>query len=272
MPELPEVETVKRGITPYLQGNTIQNIHIYQTKLRWPIPSNLENYLIGQPIQTISRRGKYLLLQFPAGHLLIHLGMSGVLRIVDPDTKLTKHDHIDFQLNTNLILRYNDVRRFGTILWTDKPVQEHQLIKHLGPEPLSQYFNENAFYALSRNRNTPIKTFIMNSRNVVGVGNIYANEALFLAGIRPDKLTGTLTKAEMTKLVEAIKTVIKQAIEAGGTTLKDFRHADGKPGYFRNNLKVYGRGGQPCLNCHTLLVETKLGQRQTVFCPNCQTG
>ncbi|MDG2090178.1 MAG: bifunctional DNA-formamidopyrimidine glycosylase/DNA-(apurinic or apyrimidinic site) lyase [Gammaproteobacteria bacterium] len=270
MPELPEVETTCRGIQAHIEGKTVVDVIIRQPKLRWPVSPELKNLLPGQRIRKVSRRGKYILLESDAGYALIHLGMSGSLRIVKTAEALKKHDHVDIVLKNGDILRYHDPRRFGCMLWAGSEPYKHVLLEKLGPEPLTDDFNAEHLFALSRKRSSAIKTFIMDSHNVVGVGNIYANEALFSAGIRPKRQAGKVSKSAYIKLVAAIKAILAEAIEQGGTTLRDFVGGDGKPGYFKQSLSVYGRGGEACINCKTLLKEIRLGQRSTVYCPVCQ--
>lgn len=270
MPELPEVETVKRGIIDHVQHKIVRNVIIRCHQLRWPVPDNLPALITDKRVENLSRRGKYLLFHFAHGSMILHLGMSGVLRLLDDATPLKKHDHIDFHFNNDVMLRYNDTRRFGAVLWTEEPTEQHALLSKLGPEPLSDAFSAEYLFNLTRKRTMPIKSLIMNSHCVVGVGNIYANESLFSAGIHPAKPADQLNLSACEQLTHTIKTIISQAIEAGGTTLKDFRQSDGKPGYFSQSLQVYGRGGQPCQVCDTVLSSSKLGQRQTVFCLGCQ--
>jgi len=271
MPELPEVETTRRGLTPHLAKQTIQTLIARQTRLRWPIPTHLKNALPGQIITQIDRRGKYLLLTCTRGTLIIHLGMSGSLRILLKTTPATKHDHVDIILRNGTCLRFNDPRRFGCILWTTDDVNKHDLLKNLGPEPLSRTFTGDYLYNISRGRRTPIKTFIMDGQIVVGVGNIYANEALFKAGIHPKKAVGKITLDDYKKLANAIKKILTTAIKQGGTTLRNFTDSNGKPGYFKQLLRVYGRGKLPCYICQTQLKEIRLGQRSTVYCTKCQS-
>lgn len=275
MPELPEVETTRRGITPHIEGRVLRQVDVRDGRLRWPVPEGLDELLEGRKLQAVERRGKYLLMRFSTGHLLLHLGMSGSLRIVDghtPDAEqIGKHDHVDLVFSGGVILRYTDPRRFGSLLWTDKPVAEHDLIQHLGPEPLEEDFTSNYLYQRSRKKKQAIKTFIMDSQVVVGVGNIYANEALFRSGIRPTRAAGSVSRAKYERLVADIKTVLAQAIAQGGTTLKDFVGGDGKPGYFKQELLAYGRGGEPCVECGKPMKEIKLGQRATVYCTRCQS-
>jgi formamidopyrimidine-DNA glycosylase len=270
MPELPEVETTCRGIAPHIEGQIIKQVIIRQLQLRWPVPETLNQVLTGLSIQSVSRRAKYLLFSTASGTMLLHLGMSGSLRIMSPGQTVGKHDHIDFVFNNETILRFNDPRRFGAVLWTTEPAAEHQLLKNLGPEPLLPGFNGELLYSLSRNRKIPVKSFIMNSHIVVGVGNIYANEALFMAGIQPTRQAGKISLARYQKLAECIRVVLQQAIQQGGTTLRDFVNEAGMPGYFQQQLRVYGRAGLPCVECSQPLTEIRIANRSTVFCRNCQ--
>ena len=270
MPELPEVETSRRGIDPYLCGRRVIETRVRQTQLRWPIPSQIITDLVGQTFRRTDRRGKYMLLYTDTGCVIVHLGMSGSVRIVDDRQPPRKHDHVDLVLDDGVIVRYHDPRRFGCILWAKFPVEEHELLRDLGPEPLSEDFGPDYLYQRSRGRKTPVKSFIMDSHVVVGVGNIYANEALFMAGIRPDASARSISRARYQKLTAFIRTVIANAIEVGGTTLRDFVGGDGKPGYFQQSLLVYGRAGEPCKVCGTALREIRQSQRSSVFCPSCQ--
>jgi formamidopyrimidine-DNA glycosylase len=271
MPELPEVETTGRGIAPWVEGQRVTAVVVRHAGLRWPVPATLASSLKGQVIQRVTRRGKYLLLQTPTGHILVHLGMSGSLRIVEPGAEVKKHDHVDIALANGKVLRFHDPRRFGCILWLEGDPLQHPLLAGLGPEPLADEFNADLLFALSRKRTAPVKQFIMDSHIVVGVGNIYANEALFMAGILPTRKAGSISKARYAKLVAAIKQVLAKAIQSGGTTLRDFVGGDGKPGYFKQQLHVYGRGGEACTQCQTRLIEIRQGQRTTVYCSRCQT-
>ena len=270
MPELPEVETTRRGIAPHIEGQNITQVIVRQPKLRWPVPETLAQTLPGLSIQSVSRRAKYLLFSTASGTVLLHLGMSGNLRIMSANQAAGKHDHIDFVFANGTILRFNDPRRFGAVLWTTEPPSEHQLLKDLGPEPLLADFNGELLYSLSRNRKTAVKLFIMDSHIVVGVGNIYANEALFMAGIRPTRQAGKISLARYQKLAECIRVVLQQAIQQGGTTLRDFVNEAGKPGYFQQQLRVYGRAGLACVGCNQLLTEIRIANRSTVFCGHCQ--
>ncbi|MDD2723272.1 MAG: bifunctional DNA-formamidopyrimidine glycosylase/DNA-(apurinic or apyrimidinic site) lyase [Methylovulum sp.] len=270
MPELPEVETTCRGIAPHIQGQTITQVQVRDARLRWPVPDNLSVILTGLTVESVTRRGKYLLLNTRAGTLLVHLGMSGSLRIVTSAQNSGKHDHIDLVFGDACVLRFNDPRRFGAMLWTDKPTEEHPLLKSLGPEPLLADFTGELLHHKSRQRKVPVKSFIMDSHIVVGVGNIYANEALFMAGILPTRRAGAIALSRYEKLAGCIRRVLQDAIGQGGTTLRNFVNEDGKPGYFKQQLRVYGRVGLPCVACGQTLVEVRLGNRTTVFCRNCQ--
>ncbi len=270
MPELPEVETTCRGISPYIKKQNIVDVVIRQPKLRWPIRDDLPQLLKGRELLDVSRRAKYLLLTFPNGTLIGHLGMSGSMRILPSDTPAEKHDHVDIVFANNKLLRLTDPRRFGAIIWTEENPETHKLLADLGPEPLSETFTGKRLYLRSRNRKQAVKTFIMDNHNVVGVGNIYANEALFMAGIRPDIPCGKISQKRYNQLAEAIKQVLARAIEVGGTTLKDFVGGDGKPGYFAIELSMYGRTGEFCQKCGTPIREIKLNNRASCYCPKCQ--
>lgn len=269
MPELPEVETTRRGIAPHLINRRVTGVEIRQPRLRWPIPDALPELILHQPLLDIQRRGKYLLLQFAPGTGLIHLGMSGSLRIVSKGVAPGPHDHFDLQFG-EVILRYCDPRRFGCLLWVEGNVAEHVLIHHLGPEPLTDAFTADYLYQRSRKRTQAVKQFLMDSKIVVGVGNIYANEALFMAGIKPIRKAGTLTRKHCEALVRDIKFVLQRSIDQGGTTLRDFVGGDGKPGYFKQELLVYGRGGEACTLCSKPLKEVRMNDRTTVYCVTCQ--
>jgi formamidopyrimidine-DNA glycosylase len=271
MPELPEVETTRRGVLPHARGATVVSVEVRDKRLRWPVSRELTTVLPGAIIEDIQRRGKYLLFRTDAGTLLVHLGMSGSLRVVKATEGPRRHDHVDILLSSGLVLRYNDPRRFGCMLWTLADPAEHELLCHLGPEPLLEAFTGDYLYRRSRGRRIAVKAFIMNSRVVVGVGNIYANEALYSAGIHPSRAAGRISLARYEELVGRIRSVLTAAIEQGGTTLRDFVGGDGKPGYFSQQLNVYGRGGEACHGCGELLRESRLGNRSTVYCVNCQT-
>lgn len=269
MPELPEVETSRAGIKPHLDGQTIVRLVVRQPRLRWDIPAELAELLAGKVIRSVERRGKYILIAVEGGAALLHLGMSGSVRILPVGTAAGKHDHVDLELASGAMLRLTDPRRFGALLW--QPEGElHALLASLGPEPLSDAFNAEYLQGCCRGRKTAIKTLIMNSHVVVGVGNIYANEALFMAGIDPRRSAGRISAERLERLTACIKQVLASAIKQGGTTLRDFVGGDGKPGYFKQELHVYGRAGEPCVSCGNILKEVRLGQRSTVFCPICQ--
>ena len=270
MPELPEVETTRRGIAPHLVGHTIDQVIIRNHALRQPIPDNLATTLTGQHFTSVNRRGKYLLLATATGTLIVHLGMSGHLRIVDDHDAVKKHDHLDIILNNRTRLRYHDPRRFGLILWSEQPVEHHPLLAKLGPEPLLNGFNGEWLYQQGEHRRTAIKTLIMSNPVVVGVGNIYANESLFLAGIRPTRGANRIARHRYQRLADAIRQILTEAIRQGGTTLRDFVNAAGKPGYFSQQLNVYGREKEPCTRCSTPIRQIRLGQRSTYYCPHCQ--
>lgn len=270
MPELPEVETTRLGISPHVTGQIITDVIIRNKKLRWPITATLKKDLLNQSFQTIDRRGKYLLCYTNHGCMIIHLGMSGSLCIVDKQNKPKKHDHVDILFASRKILRFHDPRRFGSILWTRKDPLQHKLIKHLGPEPLSKDFNGGLLHQRSKKRTQAVKNFIMDSHNVVGVGNIYASESLFMAGINPKRKAGNVSLERYERLTEAIQIILKQSIKQGGTTLRDFVNGDGNPGYFQQQLNVYARTGLPCKYCESIIKEIKLGQRSSFYCPTCQ--
>ena len=270
MPELPEVETTLRGIESHIINKTITSVVVRNPSLRWPVPvKKIKKELENKKIDRIYRRGKYLLLESHGQYLIIHLGMSGSLRITDTN-ELKKHDHIDISFKDGTILRYCDPRRFGCFLWTDNP-EEHFLLKNLGPEPLSNSFNGDHLFKLSRKRKVPVKNFIMDSKIVVGVGNIYASEALYASGINPYSQSGKVTKKKYEELAIEIIKVLRQSIELGGTTLRDFVSGDSSPGYFKQSLKVYGREGEECFKCGTLIKSRRIGQRASAYCPKCQT-
>ncbi len=270
MPELPEVETTLRGISAHVLNSPITRVTIRNPRLRWPVPDDLPAQLIQYHITEIQRRAKYLLLSSEKGTLIIHLGMSGSLRITSPQSPYDKHDHVEFCFANGKALRLKDPRRFGAVLWTAEPVAEHVLLSHLGPEPLSDDFNAETLYQLSRNKTVAVKQFIMNSKVVVGIGNIYANEALFASGIHPRRAAGKISKQRYERLCSESKRILTEAIAQGGTTLKDFVGGTGKPGYFKQQLLVYGRGGDVCVQCQKALKEIRLGNRSTVYCGHCQ--
>ena len=269
MPELPEVETTRRGLAPHLEGRRITAVTLRRPDLRWPIPAEVAERLPGQRIDAVERRAKYLLTHTAAGSALWHLGMSGVMRVLPASAPLGAHDHVDVGLDDGRVLRFTDPRRFGSLLW--QPVGAvHGLLAGLGPEPLSEAFSGATLFAASRGKKAAVKVFLMDQAVVVGVGNIYAAEALFEAGIRPTTPAGRVTAERYARLAAAVKRILAYAIERGGTTLRDFLNPDGLPGYFEQELFVYGREGEACKVCGTALKSLRLGQRATVWCPRCQ--
>ena len=269
MPELPEVETSRRGIAPWMIDQRVERVTVRDRRLRWPVPEGLEGRLSGQTIRALRRRAKYLIFDTDGGSAIMHLGMSGSLRIVEPDEPAGKHDHVDISLANGKALRFRDPRRFGSLLWADDPA-EHPLLCGLGPEPLGDEFDGDWLWRASRGRRIAVKPFIMNAGIVVGVGNIYASEALFGAGIHPKRSAGRVARQRYARLADAIRSVLERAIRAGGTTLRDFHGGDGEPGYFRQKLDVYDRDGEPCRNCGEAIRSVVLGQRSTYYCKNCQ--
>lgn len=269
MPELPEVETTRRGIAPHILGRRLHRLTVRQPKLRWPVPADLSSRLQGQTVQSVERRAKYLLLGMSGGTLLIHLGMSGSLRILTEACAPGPHDHFDIDFG-DCCLRFRDPRRFGALLWTTAPAARHPLLAHLGPEPLSDDFNGQYLYSHSQGRRAAVKIFIMDGKVVVGVGNIYASEALFLSGIHPCRPCGRVSLARYQRLASNIKQVLQSAIEQGGTTLRDFHNQAGNPGYFAQRLRVYGKSGDPCPNCGSSIRQRRIGQRSSYFCIKCQ--
>jgi formamidopyrimidine-DNA glycosylase len=269
MPELPEVETVRRGISPALLGKRLLGARVREHRLRWPVDADLDERLRGRHVLEVTRRGKYLLIRLDRGALILHLGMSGSLRFVPEGTPAAKHDHVDIVVEDGVLLRLRDPRRFGALLFTDDP-ESHALIRNLGVEPLEPDFDGALLYALTRDRSSAIKPLIMNATLVVGVGNIYANEALYHASIHPDTAAGRLSRKRCDALAEAIKITLRRAVEKGGSTLRDFVDSRGKPGYFQQTYVVYGRTGEPCRACGTPIKEIRHGNRATFFCPKCQ--
>ncbi|HEY3859156.1 MAG TPA: bifunctional DNA-formamidopyrimidine glycosylase/DNA-(apurinic or apyrimidinic site) lyase [Gammaproteobacteria bacterium] len=270
MPELPEVETARRGIAPYLEGHRVAAVIVRDPRLRWPIPPALMKELPRQRIESVTRRGKYLLLKTKAGTAILHLGMSGSLRILPSDTPPQKHDHVDIVMDSGKALRLRDPRRFGSLLWMKGDPANHALLKKLGPEPLSDDLDGEYLFEKSRGRKVAVKQFIMDSHMVVGVGNIYASESLFLAAIRPQRAAGRVNAKEYATLARGIKKVLAASIKVGGTTLRDFAREDGEPGYFSQRLRVYGRDGQGCYRCDGTITAKATGQRMTYWCPDCQ--
>jgi len=269
MPELPEVETVRRGLAPHLLGRRFSGAVIRESRLRWPVPPDLAGKLSGRRIEALDRRGKYLILTLDSGNLIVHLGMSGSLRLVGRDTPPRRHDHVDLILDDGLTLRYHDPRRFGAVIWSVDPLRE-PLLAGLGMEPLEAGFDGDWLYSATRHLRTPIKSWLMDAHRVVGVGNIYANEALFHAGIHPLTQAGKLSRPRCRRLAEAVRDTLQRAIDAGGSTLRDFVDGHGQPGYFQQTLFVYGRAGEPCRVCGSPVRSSRLGNRTTSFCPVCQ--
>ena len=274
MPELPEVETTRRGLAPHVEGRRIQAVTLRRPDLRWPIPPEVAHELPGQRIDAVRRRAKYLLMDTAAGSAVLHLGMSGSLRVLPAATPVGAHDHVDIVLDgergrSGRVLRFTDPRRFGCLLW--QPVgQVHPLLQGLGPEPLSDAFDGDYLFALSRGRRAPVKTFLMDQAVVVGVGNIYAAESLFRAGISPLRAAGKVSRERYAALADAVKDILAYAITRGGTTLRDFLSPDGAPGYFEQELSAYGRGGEACPRCGRAMKQATIGQRTTVWCGHCQ--
>lgn len=269
MPELPEIEIICAGITPHITGNTVANIIVHTANLRWPISPELSALLPGQTIQSIKRRGKYLLINFQIGSVLIHLGMTGHLRVLPTAALPGKHDHFELVFQNGIVLRLNDVRRFGSVLWAGPNPETHKLLVELGPEPLTDTFDGTYLYHKSRARKIMVKQFIMDHKVVAGIGNIYANEALFHAGIRPSTPAGRLSRARCQQLVQTIKAVLTTSIKVGGTML-DSRDGTERLGYFPQQLMVYNRGGKPCHTCGTTIQYKRLGQRSIYYCKKCQ--
>jgi len=274
MPELPEVETTCSGIRPHLEDQTISQIEVRELRMRWPVPEEIDA-LRDAKVLSVTRRAKYILIEVAtpdsrSGHIIIHLGMSGSLRITEPGTDLRKHDHVIFKLPNNREMRYHDPRRFGCVLWTEAPPAEHELIRHLGPEPLTDDFTVEGFIDSCSRSSSTIKQHIMNNKTVVGAGNIYACESLFLSGINPKRKANKVSKTRLKALHGNIRKVLTDAITQGGTTLRDFVNEEGKPGYFKQQLHVYDREGEECHNCDGTIKRIVLGQRSTFYCPKCQ--
>ncbi len=270
MPELPEVETTRRGIAPCLERRRIASFVVRERRLRWPIPAGMERNLAGCVVERVQRRGKYLLLRTTRGTALVHLGMSGSLQVLPAAAAPGKHDHYDIVLESGECVRFTDPRRFGSLLWTVADPAGHPLLAALGPEPLEAEFDGDYLWRRARGRRIAIKLFIMNAAIVVGVGNIYASEALFRAGVNPRRAAGRVSRAAMTRLAAGIRAVLAEAVQLGGTTLRDFRHGSGELGCFEPELRVYDRAGLPCPTCATPIRHIVQGQRSTYFCPACQ--
>jgi formamidopyrimidine-DNA glycosylase len=269
MPELPEVETTRRGVAPLLEGRRVTGVVVRDARLRWPVSPELPALLTGCMLRRVQRRAKYLLFDFGERWLLLHLGMSGSLRVVPSASQAQPHDHLDIRFGKQC-LRLRDPRRFGAAICIEDRPEAHPLLAKLGPEPLSEAFDGDYLFRRSRGRSAAVKSFLMDQHVVVGVGNIYANESLFDAGIRPQRPAGRIARARYEKLAAAVKATLTKAITAGGTTLRDFQQSDGRPGYFRHELQVYDRAGAPCPVCGTPLRGDRIGQRASVWCPRCQ--
>ncbi|MBK7251303.1 MAG: bifunctional DNA-formamidopyrimidine glycosylase/DNA-(apurinic or apyrimidinic site) lyase [Gammaproteobacteria bacterium] len=270
MPELPEVETTRRGIDPYVVGRRIEALVVREPRLRWPVPEELPGRVAGQRVLRTARRAKYLLLELERGTLLLHLGMSGSLRMLPAGVPPRRHDHLELQLDSGASLHFNDPRRFGSLHYTEADPAVHPLLARLAPEPFDPGFTGEYLWRITRRRRVPVKSLLMNSRLVVGVGNIYASEALYRAGIRPTRTAGRLTRPELERLAHAVRAVLTGAVRAGGTTLRDYVGADGRPGAFRRKLFVYERAGEPCRHCGVRIRRIAQGRRSSYFCPNCQ--
>ncbi len=270
MPELPEVEVTRRGIAAHIEGRTITRVVVRRYDLRWPVPKELPKTLPGLRVKDVSRRAKYLLLDCELGWLILHLGMSGSLRMIPVGTAAEKHDHFDLEFDSGRMLRLHDPRRFGAVLWTHTPPEQHELMVHLGPEPFSPAVTGKWLHDQVRGRGAPIKNLLMDSRILVGIGNIYANEALFRCGIRPSRAGGKLSVARCVKLVDTLRATLDKAIEAGGSTLRDFVNTEGSPGYFQQTYFVYDRREEPCRVCGTPIKLARFSQRSTFYCPRCQ--
>jgi len=270
MPELPEVETIRRGLLQFLIGRRIARVLVRHRDLRWPVADDLEPQLCGRSIHAVERRGKYLLIRCSGGTLMVHLGMSGSLRLVAESTPPGKHDHVDFQLDDGRLLRLNDPRRFGSVHWVAGDPRDHPLLAALGPEPLADGFDGDHLFRETRRRRAAIKQVLMDSHVLAGVGNIYANEALFRAGIHPARQARRLSRVRCGMLADAIRNTLERALGAGGSTLRDFVGATGAPGHFQQHYAVYGRAGEACLRCGCPIKRMRQGQRSTFYCPHCQ--
>ena len=270
MPELPEVETTRRGVAPYVERQKVTGVRIYDRRLRWPVPRGLTQRLIGQVVDRIDRRSKYLLFRTARGTLIVHLGMTGSLRVFSKPPPRQLHDHVDLEFESGIVLRYRDPRRFGAMLWSPRSARDHPLLAGLGPEPFEPGFNAEYLFRATRRRRAAIKLALMDNRLVVGVGNIYASEALFRAGIRPTRAAGRVSRKRYAALVEAVRDTLSDAIAKGGSTLRDYVDVLGAPGYFQLNYNVYDRAGEPCRACGTTIRAVRLGARSSYYCPKCQ--
>ena len=270
MPELPEVETTRLGLTPHLLGQRIRTAIVRNHSLRWPVPRKLPALVAGRRIEQLQRRSKYLLIDCGGAWLIFHLGMSGSLRVVPADTLPGTHDHVDLVLETGIALRLRDPRRFGAVLWQPGEPSQHKLLQGLAPEPLESAFTARWLFERTRGRKAPIKSLLMDNHLVCGVGNIYANESLFRAGIHPARAAGRISEPRYAKLIAEIRATLNAAIQAGGSSVRDFVHADGSPGYFQQQYLVYGRGGERCTRCDNNIKTVRIGQRSAFYCPGCQ--
>lgn len=270
MPELPEVETTRRGLVPHVVGRRIRDVVVRNPHLRWPVPRDLRRRLRGEEVLAIRRRGKYLLFDCRKGHLLVHLGMSGRMSLVPQDAPAQRHDHIDLRLEGEHALRLTDPRRFGAMLWLETPAEDHLLLRGLGLEPFESGFTGEALARLAHGRRVAVKQFLMNSRIVTGIGNIYASEALWEARVHPNRSVAEISARRWEMIAAAVRGTLERALAAGGTTLRDFASAQGQPGYFQHEFAVYGRKGEPCRRCRTRIRASRQGQRSTFFCPRCQ--
>ena len=270
MPELPEVETTRRGMLPHVVGRTVRRVVVRDPRLRWPVSADLPARLEGRRVEGISRRGKYLLFDFGNGCLLVHLGMSGSLRFLARPELPRAHDHVDLELDDRSLIRLTDPRRFGAMLWAGKRPEAHALLKDLGPEPLGEGFSGRHLFNRSRGRSVAVKQFVMDAHTVTGIGNIYASEARFHAGIHPSRAAGRIALPRYERLAAAIRDTLERALSAGGSTLRDFVGSDGRPGYFQHESAVYGREGLACRSCSTAIRASRHGSRSTYFCPRCQ--
>ena len=270
MPELPEVETTRRGLAPHVVGRRVAQLHVYDSRLRWPVPADLRDRLVGRAIDGVDRRSKYLLFRLGTDTLLVHLGMTGSLRVYRKPPPRRAHDHVDIVLDDGTLVRYNDPRRFGAMLWVGAPASAHPLLRSLGPEPFDRAFDSSYFWHATRSRTAAIKLALMDNKLVVGVGNIYANESLFRAGIRPTVPARRVSRPRLARLVEEVRAVLSEAIAKGGSTLRDYVDARGEPGYFQLDYFVYGREGEPCHVCGSAIQQRRLGARASFYCPQCQ--
>jgi formamidopyrimidine-DNA glycosylase len=270
MPELPEVETTRRGVAPHVERQKVTAVRIYDRRLRWPVPRELPRRLIGRTVDRVERRSKYLLFRFGNDTLIVHLGMTGSLRVFSVLPPRAAHDHIDLEFDNGIVLRYRDPRRFGAMLWSPGSSKPHRLLARLGVEPFDSEFSGEYLHRATRNRRLAVKLALMDSHLVVGVGNIYANESLFRAGIRPNRAAHRVTRAQYARLADAVRDTLTQAIAKGGSTLRDYVDSNGEPGYFQLDYYVYGREREPCRVCGSPIRSLRLGGRATLYCPSCQ--